>query len=161
MLAYITKLYDHLAWADARVLDGLRSASGSDPRALELYAHVIGAEHVWLARLEERAATVAVWPALSLDDAAALAAENVRGFRAFLSGLDAGALAREVAYRNSAGLPFRTATEDILIHVAMHGTYHRGQVALVVRNAGGEPAPTDFIAYVRGAPAATRVAPKP
>jgi uncharacterized damage-inducible protein DinB len=157
MIDHLMKLFDHLEWADARVLEGLRADPGSDPRALELYAHVLGAEHVWLARLRQRPALVAVWPTLSLDRCAALAAENAAGFRALLAGL-AGEddLAREVAYVNSAGQAFRSAVGDILLHVALHGAYHRGQVALVVRAAGGTPSPTDYIAFVRGVPAATR-----
>ena len=45
---------------------------------------------------------------------------------------------------------------DILAHAVLHGSYHRGQVSLLVRDAGAQPQPTDFIAFVRGAPAATR-----
>jgi uncharacterized damage-inducible protein DinB len=43
-----------------------------------------------------------------------------------------------------------------LLHVFLHSAYHRGQVSLMVRRSGGVPAPTDFIAFVRGAPTATR-----
>jgi uncharacterized damage-inducible protein DinB len=46
--------------------------------------------------------------------------------------------------------------DDILLHVALHGSYHRGQVALLVREAANKPAPTDYIGFVRGVPAATR-----
>lgn len=155
MVAHLTKLIDHLAWADTRVLEGLRSAPGSDPRALTLYAHVLGAEHMWLSRIHERPARVAIWPTLTLDECAALSTENIAGFRALVNDLAPAELAREVAYRNSAGDAFRNTVEDILVHVALHGAYHRGQVALVVRGAGGEPSPTDYIAFVRGAPAAT------
>jgi uncharacterized damage-inducible protein DinB len=61
-----------------------------------------------------------------------------------------------VHYRNSAGDEFDNAIEDILVHVAMHGSYHRGQITMLVRDAGAEPQPTDYIAFVRGAAAATR-----
>ena len=38
----------------------------------------------------------------------------------------------------------------------MHGMYHRGMTSVLTRRGGGTPAPTDYIAYVRGAPTATR-----
>jgi uncharacterized damage-inducible protein DinB len=38
----------------------------------------------------------------------------------------------------------------------LHGAYHRGQIALLIRQAGAVPAPTDYVAFVRGAPTATR-----
>ena len=152
---HIRSLLDHMAWADERVLESLRQP-GVPQRALDLYAHVLGAEHVWLARLEQRAATVAVWPVIKLDDCARLARQNRDGFLAYADRLTSEDLRRPVRYRNSAGDEFDTPIEDILVHVAMHGSYHRGQVSLLVRDAGAEPQPTDFIAFVRGAPAATR-----
>ncbi|HYJ78559.1 MAG TPA: DinB family protein [Longimicrobiaceae bacterium] len=65
-------------------------------------------------------------------------------------------LDREVPYINSAGQGFQSTIGDILLHVALHGAYHRGQVAAAVRARGGAPVPTDYIAFVRGVPAATR-----
>jgi uncharacterized damage-inducible protein DinB len=56
-----------------------------------------------------------------------------------------------VAYRTSRGEPFTTRLEDILAHVVLHGAHHRGQIALRVREAGGDPAGTDYITYVRRA----------
>ena len=93
---------------------------------------------------------------ISLDDCARLARENRDALRAYVARLTSADLRRAVHYRNSAGDEFDNAIEDILVHVAMHGSYHRGQVSLLVRDAGAQPQPTDFIAFVRGAPAATR-----
>jgi len=70
-------------------------------------------------------------------------------------------VARAIDYRNSAGQAFRSTVEDILLHVALHGTYHRGQIALVIRGGGGEPASTDYIAFIRGAPTARTAPPIP
>jgi uncharacterized damage-inducible protein DinB len=161
MAEHLRKLIDHLKWADTAVLDALRAAPGSDTRALTLYAHVLGAEAVWLARLAGTQPDVAVWPTLSLDDAARLAARNVSAFDEILETLGSDDVHRVVDYRNSAGRAFRDTVEDILMHVALHGSYHRGQISMVIRGGGGEPAPTDYIAFVRGVPAARTVPPTP
>jgi len=39
--------------------------------------------------------------------------------------------------------------KDIVVHVINHSTYHRAQIALLVRQSGGEPAKTDYIVYQR------------
>ncbi len=143
-------------WADDRVLASLHSAVPLSSKALELYAHVLGAEHVWLCRLRHEPASTAVWPAIGVEQCRALAAANHAGFAQLLSRLDPAALGSEVAYTNSAGIAFRSTVEDMLLHVVLHGCYHRGQVALALRESGAEPLPTDYIAFVRGAPAATR-----
>ncbi len=123
---------------------------------MALYAHVLGAEHVWLTRIHGEPATVAVWPSLTLDECEDLAAANRESFRKLVQTLTPVSLAKEIAYRNSAGASFVSTLEDILSHVALHGSYHRGQVAASLRSVGEVPTPTDFIVFARGAPAATR-----
>jgi uncharacterized damage-inducible protein DinB len=146
-----------MAWADALAISALRNSSGSIERPLELMAHVLGAEHVWLARLEGREASVAVWPQLSVDECERISRELRDAYAAFLSRQDEESLATPVHYRNSAGAAFDSRVDDILTHVALHGSYHRGQVALALRQDGSVPEPTDYIAFARGSPAATRV----
>ncbi len=149
-------LFAHLTWADRRTLLSLQEAVAPPPKALVLYAHILAAEHVWLARLTARVPVTPVWPDLSLLECSALSARNEAGYGEFLRGLDAAGLARDVAYVNSAGQSFTSKVEDILLHVCLHGAYHRGQVAQLVREAGEAPQATDYIAFTRGSPAATR-----
>ncbi len=156
MSSHLHRLFEHMAWANDQVIAGLRSAPGSDPVALQYFAHVIGAEHVWLTRIRGEPTRLAVWPTLTVDEAAWYAAEHITGYRAVLETSSPNDLQATVSYVNSAGTAFTTPLEDILLHVALHGAYHRGQVSLLVRRGGGIPAPTDYIAFVRGAPAATR-----
>ena len=152
----LPKLFRHQAWADGLVLEGLRRTPGGPSRAQELLSHLVGVEHVWLSRIHGRPPQHAVWPELTLDACASLAADNAGAFAELLSDSTDDGLQREVDYRNSAGLAFRSTVEDILLQVALHGAYHRGQIALVVREAGGQPVPSDFIGFARGVPAATR-----
>ncbi|HSE53599.1 MAG TPA: DinB family protein [Gemmatimonadales bacterium] len=153
MLSTITKLWAHLAWADGLVLDALRVGS-SPAEAVREYAHILGAEEVWLARLEQRASRTPVWPDLPVDQLVALTGMLQQGYRSFLEQLDGPALERVVAYTNTAGRSFENTVQDILLHVALHGQYHRGKVNLILRQQGHSPVPTDYIGYIRGAPAA-------
>ena len=85
------------------------------------------------------------WPALDAAGCRILAERNHTALRALVALLTPGELARTIRYSNT--------VEEILHHVAMHGMYHRGQVALGVRQAGGTPLATDFIAFLREAEA--------
>ena len=152
----LLKLLDHVAWADAEAVAAIATlpdASAERAQAVRLYAHLAGAAHVWHSRLEGRTPEHPVWPDLSLAAARELAEHSLAGLRA-VAGRGADELAARVEYRNSAGKPFRDSVADILAHVALHGSYHRGQIALLTRQGGGVPALTDYIAFVRGAPAA-------
>ena len=160
MPEYLRKLIEHVKWADALALGALR-ASPPDARALTLYAHILGAEARWLARIAYREPDVPVWPTLTIEHAASLAARNASELDALVSSLSPADLERAITYQNSAGQTLTSTVEDILLHVALHGSYHRGQVALVIRGSGGEPASTDYIAFVRGVPTARTVPPIP
>ena len=156
MIEQLKRLFGHLSWADALAMSALRNAKAPPAKALEIMSHVLGAEEVWLSRLRQRPAAVAVWPTLSIAECAELAEANRKGFEAYVAELGGEDVDRAVPYVNSAGQAFESKTWDILVHVAMHGSYHRGQVMLLLRSSGHEPAATDYIAYVRGAAAARR-----
>lgn len=153
----LVRLLGHMAWADRQALEAIRGTSGDRTRSLELFSHILGAEHTWLTRILDEPATVAVWPTLSLEEAAELARENELRFRALIFSLDPTELRETIGYRNSAGEEFATSIEDILLHLFLHGAYHRGQIAQQQRNDGQVAAPTDYIAFARGASAAGRV----
>lgn len=155
-MEHIRMLFEHLWWADERVLSWMAGRAEPPARSVELLAHVLGAELIWLDRIEGVPQSVEVWPDADLAGCRELCESSRRRWQALLRRLDIGDQGRSVVYRNSAGRQFTSTFEEILLHVALHGAYHRGQIAMGLRDAGLEPAPTDFIAFVRGAPAATR-----
>jgi uncharacterized damage-inducible protein DinB len=146
---HLLQMFAHMAWADRRAIESLRAGPAPDGERLRLFAHVVATEHLWLSRIHGRPARVAVWPALTVDECAALADENRTAYDALLAGSAPDDLGRGVQYRNSAGNEYRNTVADILTHVALHGAYHRGQVATATRAAGGVPVPTDYIVFVR------------
>lgn len=156
MSTQLQKLFRHMRWADEHVLAALRASPDTEPRAISRFAHILAAEHVWLARIQGVQPRLSVWPALTLDECAAYVVENSAAYAGLVADANASAMEREVRYTNSAGTAFSSTVEDILLHVALHGAYHRGQVSIFMRESGGVPAPTDYIALARGAPAATR-----
>src|SRR5262249_35028325 len=149
MHEHFIKLFRYVAWANRRVIESLREQPATLPEALPLFAHLLAAEHIWLSRVRGRAATVPVWPELTLDQCASLADENAVAYADLVASADASALDRRIRYRNLAGVEYETPMAEILTHVATHGAYHRGQVAKAIGRAGGKSPNTDFITFVR------------
>lgn len=156
----LRRLWEHLAWADAILLNTLAETSTPPADTLREYAHILGADEVWLARIEQRPPKAPVWPSLELPDLRSLAVAVHGAYGHYLAALDDRELSRKVSYTNSAGDSFQNSVRDILLHVALHAQYHRGKINLLLRQAGMSPAPTDYIAFVRGAPAATASDPR-
>jgi uncharacterized damage-inducible protein DinB len=155
LLTSIRRMWDHCAWADRLLYDALAGSTRVAAGWVE-YSHILGAEETWLSRLEGRAPRAAVWPKLERDQIVALRDHVAHGYETYLERLDESALSTSIEYTNSAGKTFQTPCADILLHVALHGQYHRGKINLLLRESGGEPVPVDYIAFVRGVPAATQ-----
>jgi uncharacterized damage-inducible protein DinB len=54
-----------------------------------------------------------------------------------------------ITYRAMNGSPYANPLGELLRHVVNHGTYHRGQVATLLRQLGVKPPQTDLILYYR------------
>lgn len=153
---YLQRLADHCLAADAALAESLRSAGTGPGPILREYAHILGAEETWLARLEGRASRAAIWPSGSLNEVLKLRRMVAESYRAYFASLRNADLGRMVTYRNSAGIDFSNSVGDVLYQVMLHGQYHRGKVNLLLRQSGLPPVPADYIAFVRGVPAATQ-----
>lgn len=145
----LDRMLAHMAWADRRVHDALALAVDPPPRALEIYAHVVGAEHEWLARIEGRKNALAIWPPPDLAASLRDGVEAVRGYRALLDSPRAEDLDAPIRYVNSQGHAFVTPLGDILLQVFLHGAHHRGQILQLIRQSGGAPPLVDFIVFAR------------
>ena len=139
------RLFEYDTWANREVISHLRRIA-VPPRALTILNHILGAEWLWLGRIHGDPKPAVVWPQLTLDECEAqtrvLLVEWIRT-------LHEEDLSRRVDYTNSQGERWSNTIEDILTHVVLHGTYHRGQIATIVRQSGETPAYTDYIHAVR------------
>jgi uncharacterized damage-inducible protein DinB len=158
MLSELRRMRDHLAWADDALLDTIADAPEFPVEAGREFAHILGADETWLARIEGRPSACGIWPVMDLNALRAFALNVQVGYARHLDTLIEADLHRVVGYQNSAGIHFETPVRDILYHVFLHAHYHRGKVNLLLRQAGLTPAPVDYIGFIRGFPTAvTRV----
>lgn len=122
-------------------------------KAVALMGHLAVARQMWLYRLGGGPRPPGP---LFLDDTgpdlATVRAEwaaTADLWDAYLGRLTDADLAREFEYRSMDGGHFRNRVEDALATLFGHSSYHRGQVAVLVRAAGGTPAITDFVFWCR------------
>jgi uncharacterized damage-inducible protein DinB len=120
-------------------------------KALELVAHLIAARRIWLHRIDpahER--PTAIFPiGVALEGLTAGLEAMERDWSTYLDRLTDAELDRTLNYQTTEGDWYRQSIVDILTQLYGHSHYHRGQIASLVRVAGGEPAKTDFVYWVR------------
>jgi uncharacterized damage-inducible protein DinB len=140
--------YDH--WANQETLRSVAGLEAPPERVLKVVAHIVGAQRVWLGRLESPGGDPpAPWPPMSLEEANAAVNEMHQRWTSFLGNLVPQRLDEDLVHRNSKGAEFRAPVRDVLMQLVMHGAYHRGQIAAAVRDAGGKPSSSDYIIWVR------------
>jgi len=142
-------LLRYTQWGHDRVLEHFRSADRVPDRALELLSHLLRAQDVWYGRVAGTDhAELDLWGRDSLSACAGRLADSTRRWQALLDER-ADDLDQPVSYTNSSGTAFETPLRDILLHVVNHGTHHRAQIALLLREADIAPPATDYIFYLR------------
>lgn len=137
------------AWANREALRSLLAATAAPRRAEEVMGHIVGAEWLWIRRLGHPAPEMAVWPALPLAEFAAQLTALAAAWRGLLAEVTEESLRREVAYTNTRGEKWANTVADVLTHVVLHSSYHRGQIATLLGRAGEAAAYSDYIECVR------------
>ena len=149
--------FDYERDSHAKVLASLetvpadRRAGPEFQKALTLLGHVTAARRMWLFRLGvlPEAPREFFPTGLTLPDLAARVADTEAAWVDYFGRLDDAELARPFEYQSLDGGRFRNTIEEVLTQLFGHSWYHRGQIATLVRAAGGEPAITDFIYWAR------------
>ena len=121
-------------------------------KAVALLGHVVAARRVWLFRFGILPTAGALFLDDENPDPARVEAEwrEVRDLWAdYLASVTDAELARVFEYQSFDAGRFRNRVEDILAQLFGHSWYHRGQIAVLVRAAGGTPAVTDLIYWCR------------
>lgn len=148
MNQYFVTLFRYNAWANERIINCLVQQSVSHERILTLMGHIIAAQFVWLHRVKGLPPPdLKLWGTYTLDELPGLASKASNQWLDFIETSDDSN--REVSYHNLAGQPYTSHLEVIMMQVANHSTYHRGQISVLLRDNGFEPVNTDFIIYDR------------
>ncbi len=144
---HVVRLLDYDDWANREFLGALQ-AHPTAP-GLRQFAHIVAAQVLWLDRMAHRPMTCPVWPEWTIDECAVRLDVLRANWRSFLRGLDARAMDTSISYVNTKGAHFKSQIGDVISHVLFHASYHRGQLAHVLRADGRQPPVTDFIHAVR------------
>jgi len=137
------RLFAYDNWANREEVRTLRALANPPAAAIKVLAHIIGTEWLFLGRLRRDPKPAVVWPDLALDQISEQVDRLCVEWKQKFDRNDV------VEYVNSKGERWSNRAEDILMHVIIHGGYHRGQIATLVRQSGETPAYTDYIHCVR------------
>jgi len=162
----IQLLYEYDRWANNRVLRAVsalsveqftRDLGGSFRSVRDTLLHIVGGEWGWLAYWKEPSPSVAFIADLrkrrealchseAFPNAAAVQrkwAEVEKEQAEFVNGVTNESLGEMLPFRGT-----QASLGHLMQHLANHSTYHRGQVAVMMRQLGAEPLATDFHVFL-------------
>ncbi len=151
---------EFMKWADDTILAALQQIPhdkltydhrNSFNSLLDTLNHVYLGELVWLQRVEgNRNAQLSNLESPATIDALTKAWPEVHHrWLAWSRPFSSGDWLKNLIWINSTGAEFQRPYWQIALHLANHGTYHRGQVATMLRQSGIKPPGTDLITFYR------------
>ncbi|MFN3489115.1 MAG: DinB family protein [Emticicia sp.] len=146
MKAYFKQIFKHEHWANLKVLESMISASEIPQRVVEIFSHTIATQRIWLDRINGAKTELKVWEVFETNIMLELLEINYNDINKIIDSQDFEQL---IAYQNSSGQYFTSTINQILSHLALHASYHRGQVVLLLKSHVDALPTTDYIFYVR------------
>lgn len=144
------QLFEYDFWANQKILTALTTSHNISERMVEIFSHIIGARQLWYQRITGGDyGPQMVWPKISFEECKPILAKNQSLWLDYLAQLKINDLSKKISYATSKGESYETPIHDMLMQVIMHGAYHRGQIAILMRHANVQPPATDYIYYVR------------
>lgn len=155
-LSAVNELFRHNYWARDRHLQACESLTGeqflrplgsSFPSIRDTLAHLVAAECFWLDSWRGRP----LGPSMSPEEFPTLAVVNERWRKVecemwnYLAGLSEDALLRPITYMDPDGKTWTHVLWRMMMHLLHHQSYHRGQIATLLRQLGVQPPDVDFL----------------
>jgi len=160
-------LFDYNTWANHRSLDAAAQLSteqfvkplGSSFSSLrDTLMHICGAEWIWFERFQGRSHSAI--PDFShiqtVDTLRTHWAPQERALLDYVNGLTQAELDRLFEYKTINFGMYTNPLWQSLQHLTNHGTYHRGQIATMIRQQGTKPIATDLMHFYRERAAAAK-----
>lgn len=117
-----------------------------DSEIVRLASHMLNAHQIWVDRVEGRSSLKSPWEDFPLDTFGSRNHELHVLTEDLLESKDLQGIVR---FKTFAGVEFEKKIADILVHIVNHSTYHRGQIALLMRKGGLEPVSSDYIHWAK------------
>jgi uncharacterized damage-inducible protein DinB len=161
-LEVIRALYEYNEHANNRVLDVASKLSDDDfsrPQGASFggiegnLGHVVGAQMAWLQRWTtggNTSPTTQLGGIRGLGEMREAYDRSHANLREFLAALTEERLEGVLAYTDSRGGAYERVLWQLMLHVANHGSYHRGETAMALSGMGHNPGDLDYLYFEMG-----------
>ena len=127
-----------------------RRTSDAFTKAVGKAVHIIAARHMWMYRMGGCAdRPESPFPTMALGELPGYTARIEALWTDYLARVTEHQVVADIEWVGPDGKRRRAPLANVLTQVFGHAWYHRGQIAMLVKDAGGTPMDTDFIYWDR------------
>lgn len=158
----LRRLFSYKAKTNAEFLAAMRRFDDASPGkeiAIRIINHICAVDRIFAAnmqRAEHGYTSPNPSPVPSLDELSATIKTSDQWYIDYVSHLDEAELAERIDFTFTDGLPGRMSREEMLMHVTVHGEYHRGQLGLIMMQNSITPPGDGFTSHLHKAEASSR-----
>ncbi len=143
---YFVRLFEYDHWANQSVMATMATIEAMPPKPLDRMSHLIVCQQLWLSRMTDHFERPGnIFPHWTLAEANAGADAIFSRMAQLISELTDELLGQPFQYQSMDGNRFESLRSEILTQLALHGSYHRGQIAVELNPLLDKPLTTDFI----------------
>ncbi|WP_428660325.1 DinB family protein [Runella sp.] len=142
----LLKSIQYEEWANAIILRCLQQCDEPGERNLQLFAHVLAPQSIWLSRASQEVPSIGLWPDWTLEECAQRMPKFIEMWRKFINNATDEDLRKPVTFKRPGMDQERTIpVYEVVAHLVNHGTYHRGQIILGLK---GKIDPLPLTTYI-------------
>ncbi len=149
MKNYFHEMFEYNKYANNLFINVIVNNNLENTKINKLFCHILNAHDIWLSRLQKRISKFGPWEIHSNDLLLEINQQLHIETQYFLNSLSVMDFEGKIKYMNTKGESFENCIKDGLTQLVNHGTHHRSQVSLLLRQLDIEPPTSDYIFYIR------------
>ncbi len=161
-ISTLERAFNYKAKANEEILVATRQFDDASPAkeiAIRVLNHTYAVDRIFAANLtgtEHGYTSPNPGHAPSLGELSAAIESSDQWYINYVSLLSEEQLAERIDFAFTDGLPGRMSRDEMLMHVAVHGEYHRGQISMIMMQNSITPPGDGFTSFLHKAEASTR-----
>lgn len=146
---FFISLFEYDKWANLKIAEAFKQSSKPPVKCKTLFHHIAATTDLWFNRVSPgKRLFESLFEETVPETTVELMLKAIDKWIDFLKKDDVD-LQTVTKYTNTKGNNYENKLVDILTHLISHNHYHRGQINILLRENGIEPAKTDYIFYMR------------
>ncbi len=153
MKDYLLKIFNYNHWCIDMLVETMEKNKVSDEYIIKMMSHILNTQRMRYNTITaDTNSNVDLWALHSIENLKNKNAALTELYIKLITRLKLSELNEKIETKTLDGDIFFMTITDILIHIANHGSHHRGQVSLRLRELGIAPPNYGYIYYAKSFP---------